>query len=378
MKGKLRASEPDYVWALRDINLEIEQGEIVGIIGRNGAGKSTLLKLLSRVTSPTEGTIKSRGRIASLLEVGTGFHPELTGRENIYMNGAVLGMRRHEITRHLGEIIDFSGCEKYIDTPVKRYSSGMTVRLGFAVAAHLNCEILIVDEVLAVGDAEFQRKCIGKMRQVSSNSGRTVIFVSHNLTAIERLCKFGIVLKNGSVHAYTSTSNAISAYRTSENKRQFKDAALRTDRAGIGNTRIVFADASAPENKPITTGTALHLTIKYRKADGTPLIHPRFVVGIYDPNDFAILRFDSTAEKNFPRSLPACGTLTCISESLNITAGELYANIAIFEGGDLQDHLKNAISIVVEEGAILESPVRFSRKDCLVIMRHEWLFSHKE
>ena len=187
----------EYVWALKDINMEIEQGDVVGIIGKNGAGKSTLLKLLSRVTKPTTGTIKYKGRIASLLEVGTGFHPEMTGRENIYMNGAIMGMTRAEITRKLDEIVDFSGCERYIDTPVKRYSSGMTVRLGFAIAAHLDPEILVVDEVLAVGDAEFQKKAIGKMQDVSKGEGRTVLFVSHNMAAVKSLCKRGVILQNG-------------------------------------------------------------------------------------------------------------------------------------------------------------------------------------
>ncbi len=192
----------EYVWALKDINFKVEQGDVVGIIGKNGAGKSTLLKLLSKVTGPTTGTIKARGRIGSLLEVGTGFHPEMTGRENIFMNGAILGMNKKEIQSKLDEIVDFSGCERYIDTPVKRYSSGMMVRLGFAVAAHLDPEILVVDEVLAVGDDEFQKKAIGKMKDVSMGEGRTVLFVSHNMTAVKKLCKTGVVLSNGTV-AYT-------------------------------------------------------------------------------------------------------------------------------------------------------------------------------
>jgi lipopolysaccharide transport system ATP-binding protein len=187
----------DIVYSLQDINFEIQQGDAVGIIGRNGAGKSTLLKILSRVTTPTTGKINIKGRVASLLEVGTGFHPELTGRENIYLNGAILGMRKREIDRKLDEIIDFSGVERYIDTPVKRYSSGMYVRLAFAVAAHLESEILIVDEVLAVGDAEFQKKCLGKMGEVSKGEGRTVLFVSHNMGSVKNLCNKGIFLKNG-------------------------------------------------------------------------------------------------------------------------------------------------------------------------------------
>lgn len=197
VNDRSKAADSEYVWALRNIDFKVEQGDVVGIIGKNGAGKSTLLKLLSRVTGPTTGTIKARGRIGSLLEVGTGFHNELTGRENIYMNGAVLGMTKPEIAKKLDEIVSFSGCERYIDTPVKRYSSGMKVRLGFAVAAHLDPEILVVDEVLAVGDADFQKKAIGKMQDVSKGEGRTVLFVSHNMTSIKALCKRGIILQNG-------------------------------------------------------------------------------------------------------------------------------------------------------------------------------------
>ncbi|MBR1564499.1 MAG: ATP-binding cassette domain-containing protein [Paludibacteraceae bacterium] len=202
----------DYVWALRDISFKVEQGDVVGIIGKNGAGKSTLLKLLSKVTSPTTGTIRARGRIASLLEVGTGFHGEMTGRENIYLNGAIMGMTKQEIDRKLDEIVDFSGCERYIDTPVKRYSSGMTVRLGFAVAAHLDPEILVVDEVLAVGDAEFQKKAIGKMQDISHGEGRTVLFVSHNMNSIQQLCRTGVVLKNGHLDFWDTASNAVDYY----------------------------------------------------------------------------------------------------------------------------------------------------------------------
>ena len=196
----------DFVYALRDIDFKVEQGDVVGIIGKNGAGKSTLLKLLSRITAPTTGTIKVRGRIASLLEVGTGFHLELTGRENIYMNGSIMGMRKHEIDRKLDEIVEFAGVERYLDTPAKRYSSGMTVRLGFAVAAFLEPEILVVDEVLAVGDAEFQKKAIGKMNEVASGEGRTVLFVSHNMNSVRQLCRSGVVLKNGMIE-YLGTAN---------------------------------------------------------------------------------------------------------------------------------------------------------------------------
>ncbi len=205
-------SPKDYVWALKDINLEVEQGEVLGIIGKNGAGKSTLLKILSRITTPTEGTAKIRGRLGSLLEVGTGFHPELTGRENIYLNGAIHGMTRHEIAKKLDDIVDFAGVAKYIDTPVKRYSSGMYVRLGFAVAAFLEPDILVVDEVLAVGDAEFQKRAIGKMQEVSQGEGRTVLFVSHNMASIRSLCTRAILLENGRIKFDGNTQEAIDKY----------------------------------------------------------------------------------------------------------------------------------------------------------------------
>lgn len=207
----------DFVWALQDINFEVKRGEVLGIIGKNGAGKSTLLKLLSRITSPTTGSIKSAGRMASLLEVGTGFHPELTGRENIYLNGAILGMTKKEIQSKFDEIVDFSGCELYIDTPTKRYSSGMTVRLGFAVAAFLDPEILVVDEVLAVGDAEFQKKAIGKMKEVSSGGGRTVLFVSHNMASINALCTSAIFMENGTIKQIGETGEILKRYLTDSN-----------------------------------------------------------------------------------------------------------------------------------------------------------------
>lgn len=225
----------DYVWALRDINFEVKQGEVLGIIGKNGAGKSTLLKILSRVTSPTTGSIKTKGRIASLLEVGTGFHGELTGRENIFMNGAVLGMTKTEIRSKLDEIIAFSGCEKYIDTPVKRYSSGMTVRLGFAVAAHLEPEILVVDEVLAVGDAEFQKKAIGKMQDLSTGEGRTVLFVSHNMTSVRNLCSRVTLLESGGIVFSGDTNAAISKYLNLGFRDESKSLELREDRLGDNN-----------------------------------------------------------------------------------------------------------------------------------------------
>ena len=250
-----KRGQSDYVWALRDIDFRVEQGDVVGIIGKNGAGKSTLLKLLSKVTGPTVGSIRARGRIGALLEVGTGFHPEMTGRENIFMNGAIMGMSKAEIASKLDEIVDFSGCERYIDTPVKRYSSGMMVRLGFAVAAHLEPEILVVDEVLAVGDAEFQKKAIGKMQSVSQGEGRTVLFVSHNMASIRALCKHGILLENGSVKNIGDAGDIIDLYLKSNDsvhesilkEGTWTDKRLRIDDVKINGTAGYYS--SFPNGK---------------------------------------------------------------------------------------------------------------------------------
>lgn len=231
--------ESEYVWALKDIDFKVEQGDVVGIIGKNGAGKSTLLKILSKITAPTTGTIKAKGRIGSLLEVGTGFHPEMTGRENIYLNGAILGMTKPEITSKLDEIVDFSGCERYIDTPVKRYSSGMMVRLGFAVAAHLDPEILVVDEVLAVGDAEFQKKAIGKMQDVSRGEGRTVLFVSHNMGSVRQLCKKGVVLDSGRIIYTGQINDAVDHYLGYDNCAK-KESVIVVDEMQHDRNRSLF------------------------------------------------------------------------------------------------------------------------------------------
>ena len=244
---RTKVGSSEYVWALKDIDFKVEQGDVVGIIGKNGAGKSTLLKLLSKVTGPTIGTIRARGRIGALLEVGTGFHPEMTGRENIYMNGAIMGMSKAEVSRKLDEIIDFSGCERYIDTPVKRYSSGMTVRLGFAVAAHLDPEILVVDEVLAVGDAEFQKKAIGKMQDVSRGEGRTVLFVSHNMTAVQNLCKTGLLLENGSISYSGKIDDVINHYLTDSIQTCRKTPWSADNAPSMNGISLLSAEITNPE-----------------------------------------------------------------------------------------------------------------------------------
>lgn len=281
--------ESDYVWALKDIDFKVEQGDVVGIIGKNGAGKSTLLKILSRVTGPTTGTIKARGRIGSLLEVGTGFHPEMTGRENIFMNGAILGMTHKEIQSKLDAIIDFSGCERYIDTPVKRYSSGMMVRLGFAVAAHLEPEILVVDEVLAVGDAEFQKKAIGKMQDVSKGEGRTVLFVSHNMASVKSLCKTGVLLENGAIKYVGEIKDTVDYYigegGTTENQ-YFDDMALAPGNDIIKIKSFEILPAVKSTQIDIETGIKFWLQFMCYKKDA--MLDVNFIVKTMD--DIVVLQ----------------------------------------------------------------------------------------
>lgn len=267
--NKLDSVEGEYVWALRDINLEVKKGEVLGIIGKNGAGKSTLLKLLSRVTGPTRGQIKVKGRIASLLEVGTGFHPELTGRENIFLNGAILGMTKSEIRSKFDEIVDFAGVAKYIDTPVKRYSSGMYVRLAFAVAAHLEPDILVVDEVLAVGDAEFQKKAIGKMQDVSKGGGRTVLFVSHNMGSVRQLCTRAILLDNGIIADKGNVEDIIERYLSNNTIIETRSIIKWQLPTAPGNENLKFTEVKVKDSKGISKNTfkqneKIYIDIKYK------------------------------------------------------------------------------------------------------------------
>jgi lipopolysaccharide transport system ATP-binding protein len=313
----------DIVYSLREINFEIEQGDAVGIIGRNGAGKSTLLKILSRVTTPTTGKINIKGRVASLLEVGTGFHPELTGRENIYLNGAILGMRKREIDRKLDEIIDFSGVERYIDTPVKRYSSGMYVRLAFAVAAHLESEILIVDEVLAVGDAEFQKKCLGKMGEVSKGEGRTVLFVSHNMLAVKSLCTKGILLKNGVVSVSGQIDGIIQNY-SSQNPLK-SSAEVFAETASYTLNRISSSDNGVSGSFNIEDNLTFEIDIIF-KAD-LPMVNVNLLFNTTDGSTIFA---------------------TC-SNPVKVTSG-LNRFTCIIPGSSLNDNIYSIDLMVVENG----------------------------
>ena len=262
LNDRTKQSKSGVVWALNDVNFQVEQGEVLGIIGKNGAGKSTLLKILSQITSPTKGELKLKGRVASLLEVGTGMHPEMTARENIYLNGAVMGMTRREITRKLDDIVDFAGIQKYIDTPIKRFSSGMKVRVGFAVAAFLEPEILIIDEVLAVGDAEFQKKAIGKMKDVSKGEGRTVLFVSHNMGSVQSLCTRGMIMDNGCISHQGSVTECLNRYTSANIDNLSDDLSKRSDRNGSGEVLLQKWGLHS-EDGIISTGKAVTINFDY-------------------------------------------------------------------------------------------------------------------
>lgn len=340
--------ESDYVWSLRDINFEIEQGDAVGIIGRNGAGKSTLLKLLSKVTKPTTGGFKVNGRIASLLEVGTGFNPEMTGRENIYLNGSILGMRRYEIKRKFDEIVDFSGVERYIDTPVKRYSSGMYVRLAFAVAAHLESEILIVDEVLAVGDAEFQKKCLGKMGDVSKGEGRTVLFVSHNMAAIHNLCSKGIFLENGLIKKIGEISDVSKAY-LSNNK--YKNVELKNIKERKGNGIIKFTGGKMvtlnSEDGYIETFKNLLITLDFDFVKEIKILQYRIDIGInnYLGDRIAWISSDTIINKFDLRSKK----IEFLIKELPISPGDYNCNIFCEINNEVADWLEGVMNFTVIE-----------------------------
>jgi lipopolysaccharide transport system ATP-binding protein len=344
------------VWALRDINFDVRQGEVLGIIGRNGAGKSTLLKILSKVTAPTTGDIKIKGRIASLLEVGTGFHPDLSGRDNIYLNGAILGMTKKEIASKFDEMVDFAGVERYIDTPVKRYSSGMYVRLAFAVAAHLEPEILIVDEVLAVGDAEFQKKCLGKMKDVSEKDGRTILFVSHNMDAIARLCTTGLYLKNGKVVEADKIDIIISSYLQSEKTVISSISYSNDEMPGDDIVRLAKAEVvGVAENNAInfrldeTVGIKIYFEVLKPTGD--------LVCGfnLYTARDVHILTSHDTENAGRYYQPGVYGTIVWIPANL-LAEGIHYCGIALMSYKPFTIHLNdvnkvffNMVDVMVED-----------------------------
>jgi lipopolysaccharide transport system ATP-binding protein len=359
-------------WALNNISFEIKQGDRVGIIGRNGAGKSTLLKILSRITEPTKGRISIKGRVASLLEVGTGFHPELTGRENIFLNGAILGMSKIEIKRKFDEIVDFAEIEKFLDTPVKRYSSGMYVRLAFAVAAHLEPEILVVDEVLAVGDVQFQKKCLGKMEDVAQE-GRTVIFVSHNLGTVQALCSRGILLGQGTVLADDTADAAVRTYLRNLEKASFHNLLKRTDRQGKGHLLLSQIEVSTGGSYPSPT-----------LATGFPAIFTFHVTGIrsglsccftiYDQYGQPVTYFDSAVHSQEDMTNPQQETkFICEIDELVLMPGRYRINAAVMCDGEFQDDVKGAAFFEVEQGNLGGRPVDRVTGYGNVFTRHRWI-----
>ena len=351
VNDRTKAADSEYVWALRDIDFKVEQGDVVGIIGKNGAGKSTLLKLLSKVTAPTVGTIRARGRIASLLEVGTGFHGEMTGRENIYLNGAIMGMTREEITRKLDEIVDFSGCERYLDTPVKRYSSGMTVRLGFAVAAHLDPEILVVDEVLAVGDAEFQKKAIGKMQDISHSQGRTVLFVSHNMNSIQKLCKTGVLLENGQIAYKGNIEETINHYLSLQEMRSQLPISQILERSGNGLCRfsdIKFIAQNGEVRTSFRVGEELTIKVFIDNADVlNQAAKSRIDIGINDRFDIRATWL-STYMYSERVSLNSDNSISFKISSLLLNEGDYNINLFLEIDGVLSDWIKNVAVLHVD------------------------------
>ncbi len=378
--GRLRAGgrgarkrERDVVWALRDVSFEVERGDVVGIIGRNGAGKSTLLKILSRVTEPSAGRAHIRGRLGSLLEVGTGFHGELTGRENVYLNGAILGMRRAEINRRFDEIVSFAEVARFLDTPVKRYSTGMLVRLAFAVAAHLETEILLVDEVLAVGDVGFQRKCIGKMSEVAGE-GRTVFFVSHNMATMQALCRRGIFLEGGRVHTDGSIVEAVTGYLRSVEQAGTIDLEQRTDRRGWHEVVLSSVEITgAQHDELLATGRPARFSFgtKLREGDDSGRLSCTFVI----VNHLGQAVTTLASVEHGPNDLedPAQpGTFVCEIDELPLVPGRYRVDVEIQGRSYLQDGIEGAAVFDVEQGTLEGRPVAGGSAGDVAVA-HRWI-----
>lgn len=373
-RGATSASRPQAsvreLWALRDVSFEVTQGEVFGVIGHNGAGKSTLLKILSRITDPTSGEAWFDGRVGSLLEVGTGFHPELSGRENIYLNGAILGMTRREIERKFEEITEFSEIGQFLDTPVKRYSSGMYVRLAFSVAAHLEPEILIVDEVLSVGDARFQRKCLEKIKEVSY-SGRTILFVSHNMGAIQSLCDRVVVLCGGRVVGAGPPLDAVKLYLESTVDKGNLDIAQRTDRQGRGGARVIGATAFS-EGHADAPGLLLYgrtAKFQFEISDVPPDLVCKFT--IHDYLRRPLCRF-TTRSVTQADCVTEGQSITCEVPDLPLVPGQYHLNVSIFSGSDLEDRVQAALTFDVETGTLDDRALAPEQMSVVFAPRHRW------
>jgi lipopolysaccharide transport system ATP-binding protein len=365
--------DPNYFWALRDVNLEIKQGEIVGVIGRNGSGKSTLLKILSRITPPTSGTITYHGRVASLLEVGTGFHRELTGRENVFLNGSILGMKRAEITRRFDEIVAFAEVDKFIDTPVKFYSSGMYVRLAFAVAAHLEPEILIVDEVLAVGDAAFQKKCLGKIGEVAS-LGRTVLFVSHNMGAVIQLCSRAVLLQDGRVTSEAGVKEVVEHYLEASSARAVDlDLATMSERAGDGRLRFTKAylnNAGGQRVRTPISGDPTDIVLEFQARQD--LSYVRFMLTIYNHTGLAITHCSVDAHGHRFHLPQGDGQIICQIPKLPLPCDRYRVSIAAYDDKRLLDRISEACVFEVESGNFFPTSYMPLAENSMTLVEHSW------
>jgi lipopolysaccharide transport system ATP-binding protein len=366
-------TEADTFWALKDISFEVKRGEVVGLIGRNGAGKSTLLKILSRITEPTEGEIRMRGRVASLLEVGTGFHAELTGRENIYLNGSILGMKKSEIDRKFDEIVAFSEVEKFLDTPVKRYSSGMYVRLAFAVAAHLEPEILIVDEVLAVGDAEFQKKCLGKMQEVAQGHGRTVLFVSHNMAAVQKLCTRGVLLRKGRMVMDGKTDDVVKeylSYLSSGSETAFTD---NPERSGSGAMRLTggrILDENGQPARSLVAGRPATIELDYENVTGVR--RADIFMTILNHLGTPVTNFNLGLEDSGDVEVSARGTFRCHIPRLPFPLGEYRVAAGLNVAMVTADLIPNALVFEVESSTFFPSHKTPTAMYCAAMVDHTW------
>jgi lipopolysaccharide transport system ATP-binding protein len=374
----VEGDEVEEFWALKDLNFEINQGDRVGIIGRNGAGKSTLLKVLSRITEPTTGKVSIKGRVASLLEVGTGFHPELTGRENIFLNGAIMGMSRAEIKRKFDEIVDFSGVEKFLDTPVKRYSSGMYVRLAFSVAAYLEPEILVVDEVLAVGDAEFQKKCLGKMQDVSASGGRTVLFVSHNMAALQNLCNKAMVLSQGKVGLpLTNTGRAIDYYMEKIFVKPESKIAERKDRSGHGEIRIVdfkITNHKGEEQIVFTSGQKVLFKIYFQCIKPFSALNLSAAVSFTNSEGLLVSVLATDFLNFYVETDSNHGCIVCSIDKLPFSHGQYTMNLIIRNNGIIQDWIIDADMIEVESGDYYGTGRSLDAHHKIFLMDQSWYY----
>ncbi len=366
---------PNEFWALRDVSFDVHKGSVIGIIGRNGAGKSTLLKILSRITTPTEGEVDIYGRVGSLLEVGTGFHPELTGRENIFLSGSILGMRRREIEERFDEIVKFSEIEKFLDTPVKRYSSGMYVRLAFAVAAHMDTEILIVDEVLAVGDAQFQKKCMGKMEDVA-RVGRTVLFVSHNMAAIQSLCSRCLLLVSGKVYRDGPVRDVIATYLDMVAAGEGVPLAERVDRSGTGIGRLtaLFINGCPDDHiAAVCSGDTIRFQMTYKIQK--PISSPIFYLGIYNNSGIQIIHCNTATQGFEPRPLHGEGGVICEIPRLPLPPGRYKINVALEQGsGERVDRVESAALMDVLAGDFYGTGHSSSLNYGICLADHRWRF----